>query len=341
MNSPGQRISSPLPARLLIDLPNWLGDQVMALPAVHRMVTANAGAETTLHARPRMVRFVKAVFPTTCVVASPPKAFPLNSAMRLCRQGGRFRVGVTLRHAYRAKIVLGLAARRSYGSAGSGAWPLLSQRFPVDRSAHQVRDADPILAALGLEPAASRWRPALPSELLDEGARELRRAGVDGRPLVGLAPATARGPARRWPAARFAELAHRLRAAGVTPVVIAGPGEEGLAAEVAGDAIAVAGPTVDVAGLAGVLAGLGLLVTNDSGPMHLAAAVGTRVVALIGPTDPVRTAPLGEGHALLSLDLDCAPCLKSDCPLGHTACMNELSVDRVFDAVIDVVQATR
>jgi heptosyltransferase-2 len=326
---------------LLIDLPNWLGDQVMALPAVHRMVTANRGAETTLHARPRMARFVAAVFPTARIIASPPKAFPIGCAIRLCRPSGRYRVGVTLRHAYRAKIVLRLAARRSYGSTGNGAWPLLSERLSVDRSLHQGRDADPILAALGLGPADIRWRPKLPAALVDEGLDELDRAGVDGRPLVGLAPATARGSSRRWPARSFAELAHRLRAAGLTPVVIAGPGEERLAAEVAGDVTAVAATEVDVAGLAGVLAGLEVLVTNDSGPMHLAAAVGTRVVALFGPTDPARTAPLGEDHELLSLFLDCAPCLRPVCPLGHTACLNELPVAEVLDAVLDVVQATR
>jgi ADP-heptose:LPS heptosyltransferase len=111
-----------------------------------------------------------------------------------------------------------------------------------------------------------------------------------------------------------------------------------LAAEVAGAAVSIAGPDADVAGLAGVLAGLDILVTNDSGPMHLAAAVGTRVIALFGPTDPARTAPLGSGHRMLGLQLDCAPCHRPVCPLGHNACLHELQVDEVFDAVLDVIE---
>jgi heptosyltransferase-2 len=333
-------MSSRFPARLVIDLPNWLGDQVMSLPAVHRLVSANDGADTTLHTRPPMSRLVQGLFPAARVVASLPKASPLSSAFRVCRSGGRYRIGVTLRHAYRAKIFLRLAARRSYGSDGEGAWALLSERWSVDRSRHQVRDADQILNALGLAAANAAWRPVLPSALLDEGKCELTRTGMDGRRLIGLAPATARGEAKRWPAERFRELAQRLLAAGLTPVVIVGPGEEKLAAEVAGAAVRVAGPQVDVAGLAGVLAALDALVTNDSGPMHLAAAVGTRVVALFGPTDPARTAPLGTGHRMLRLELDCAPCHRPVCPLGHNDCLHELAVSDVLSAALDLVQSS-
>ena len=91
----------------------------------------------------------------------------------------------------------------------------------------------------------------------------------------------------------------------------------------------VIGPDLDLAALAAVLAQLDLLVTNDSGPMHLAAALGVRCVALFGPTDPRRTAPAGEGHAIVYRDLWCSPCFRRRCPLLHHGCLDGITVDAV------------
>jgi heptosyltransferase-2 len=321
-----------LPSRLVVDLPNWVGDQVMALPTIHRLVVGNGDGSTTLHARPAARRFFEALFPATVVIASPPKASPISMARRLVQGGGRFDVGITLRHAPRAKICLRLTARRSLGSGRDGGRFLLSERYPVDRTRHQVFDADPILAGLGLEPVNPRWRPSLPLTLVEEGARALRHAGVARDGAIGLAPATARGLSKRWPAARFGALAGLLLARGLEVVIVIGPGEEELAREVAtaaGRPVPIVGCRLDVAGLAGVLARLSVLVCNDSGPMHLAGAVGTRMVALFGPTDPRRTGPLGDRSVILRRELDCAPCGARSCPLRHGACLHDLSVERV------------
>ena len=331
---------SVLPSRLVIDLPNWVGDQVMALPAVHRLVDGNDGGETTLHARPPGRRLFEALFPSAVVVASPTKASPIAAARRLCRGSGRFDVGITLRHASRAKICLRLSARRSLGSDGDGGRLLLTERYPVDRSRHQVFDADPILAGLGLDGVDPRWRPALPLELVEEGARALRRAGVARDGAIGLAPSCARGETKRWPAPCYGELARRMRARGLEVVVLIGPGEEEVGrrvAEAAGRPLPIAGASSDVAGLAGMLARLSLLVCNDSGPMHLAAAVGVRAVAMFGPTDPRRTGPLGDRHVVLSRDLDCAPCRPHCCPVGSAVCLRELPVERAEQAVLRIL----
>lgn len=325
-----------LPGRLVVDLPNWVGDQVMALPAVHRLVEGNCGGETTLHARPAASRLFEVLFPTAEVVASPPKASPISSARRLVRSGGRYDVGITLRHASRAKICLRLTARRTLGSGGDGGRFLLSERYPVDRSRHQVFDADPILEGLGLERVNPRWRPALPLALVEEGARLLRRCGIEREGAIGLAPATARGTSKRWPASAFGALATRVLARGREAVLVIGPGEDELAREVvtaAGRPVPVVGSHSDVAGLAGVLARLSVLVCNDSGPMHLAAALGVRMIALFGPTDPRRTGPLGDHSVVLRRELDCAPCGARTCPFGHGACLHDLTVDRVEGAL--------
>jgi len=328
-----------LPSRMVVDLPNWVGDQIMALPTVYRLVEANGAGETTLHARPEASRLFEAFFPTTRVVSSPRKASPVSSARRLCRNVGRFDLGVTLRNASRAKVCLRLAARQTIGSGGEGARLLLTESYPVDRSRHQVYDAEPMLEELGLEGVDPGWRPAMPLELVEQGAGALRRSGVLREGAVGLAPTTVWGESKRWPAERFGELANRILKRGMESVVVIGPGEEQFAREVrcaAGWGIPVVGEDLDVAGLAGVLARLSVLVCNDSGPMHLAAAVGTPGVALFGPTDPGRTGPLGDGHVVLQRDLDCAPCGERRCPLGHTACLHDLPVDTVDAAVLRI-----
>ncbi len=325
---------------MIVDLPNWVGDQVMALPAVRRLVDGNVGGATTLHARPEARRFFAALFPDTRVIASPRKAFPVVTARHLCGNGGRFDLGVTLRHASRAKICLWLAARRSLGSGNRGGRFLLTKGFPVDRGRHQVFDADPILRGLGLEGVDPRWRPAMPLELVEGGARMLREAGIAMEGAVGLAPSAVWGESKRWPAARFGSLARRIRGRGLEAVLVIGPGEEALGREVseaAGGNLPVVGAQTDVAGLAGVLARLSVLVGNDSGPMHVAAAVGIPAVALFGPTNPDRTGPFGEPHVVLRRDLDCAPCGERRCRLGHTTCLHDLPVDTVERSVLKFI----
>jgi ADP-heptose:LPS heptosyltransferase len=314
---------------MLVDLPNWVGDQMMAMPALNRLVEGNRGGETVLHTRPSMVRFLSAVFPQTRVIASPHKASPISSARKLSQGGQRFEIGVTLRNAARGKILVRLGARWCAGSRGEGARVLLSAPCGVDRSRHQVHDADSVLAALGLQPADPSWRPRLPVGFGDEGEAALRSVGVDRERAIGLAPSTARGDTKRWPARYFGELAGRLRARGRQPVILIGPGEGAIADDLSRAAryeLPVVGRNSDVAGLAAVATGLRLLVGNDSGPMQLAACVGIPVVALFGPTDPGRTAPLGCGHRVVSR------------PPGRDDRIQRISVDEVEAATVDLDQ---
>jgi heptosyltransferase-2 len=326
---------------MLVDLPTWIGDQVMALPAVRVLVDGNRGGDTVLHTTPAMRRLLELIFPEARVAAARRKTSPVASARALCRRGGRFELGVTLRNALRAKILVRLAARSSIGSRGEGAMLLLSERYYIDRNRHQVFDPEPILRMLGLPGVDDAWRPRAPHSLECEGRRALERAGIkEGEQAVGLAPATARAQARRWPADRFGRLARRLQERGMSPVVVVGPGEEQLAEDVAavtGTVLPVVGSGLDVAALGGVVSRLDALVANDSGPMHLAVIFGTPVVALFGPSDPRRTAPLGTGHEVVSRNLECSPCTSHRCALGHHECMRSISVDEVDAALSKVL----
>jgi ADP-heptose:LPS heptosyltransferase len=312
---------------MLVDLPNWVGDQMMAMPVLNRLLEGNRGGETVLHTRPSMVRFLSVVFPQAQVIASPRKGSPFSSARKVCEGRPRFEIGITLRNAARGKILIRLSARWCAGSRGEGARVLLSAPCGVDRNRHQIHDADSILTVLGLETVDPSWRSAQPVGFKYEGRIVLKRVGIDGERAIGLAPSTARGDDKRWPVQCFGELAVRLRALGREPVIVVGPGEEEIAEELSASArmdLPVLGQDTDIAGLAAISTGLGVLVGNDSGPMQLAACLGTPVVALFGPTDPGRTAPLGPGHRVVSP----AP--------GREKCMQSISVDEVEAAIIDL-----
>ncbi len=324
-----------LPGRLLVDLPNWVGDVIMTLPAVGRLAEANSAGTTVLHCRPPVERLLAELFPTATVIASTRRASPLGSALRLTR-GGRFGLAVTFRHATRAKLLVRLAARRTLGSRGDGSHVLLSRGFPVDRGRHQVRDMDALLADLMLPPVDASRRPSVPPAVLAEGRAILDCHHVGGDALVGLAPAAGWGLSKRWPAERFGALARLLAERGHAPLVLVGPGEDDVARAViaaAGRDLPVLGESLDVAALLGVIAGLGAVVGNDSGPMHLAAMAGVPVVALFGPTDPGRTGPLWGEHVIIRLGLECSPCFEPECPLGHHACLDDIEPDAVVAAV--------
>jgi ADP-heptose:LPS heptosyltransferase len=310
---------------MLVDLPNWVGDQMMAMPALYCLIRGNRGGKTVLHTRPPMLRLLAELYPETQVIASPCKTSPLSSARAVWGLLGRASVGVSLRNAARAKILIRLGARWSVGSRGEGAFLILSKACAVDRGRHQVHDADALLQALGLEAADPLWRPPLPAALEREGEEVIREIGVDGGRAVGLAPATARSADKRWPAEGYGELAGRLFQKGYEPVVVIGPGERSLADAVcsaAGRSLPVVGEERDVAGLTAVISNLRVMVGNDSGPMQTAARFGIPVLAIFGPTAPERTGPLGPEHRVLS------------CGDGPHDRIRDITVDEVADSAI-------
>ena len=164
-----------------------------------------------------------------------------------------------------------------------------------------------------------------------------------GAPRVGLQLGAALGPAKLWPPARIAALASRLEARGIHPVLLGSPEARGLA-----DAVqaAAAGPIRSLVGrdrpalLAALLAELDALVGADSGPAHVAAAVGVPAVTLFGPTDPRLTAPLGPGQQALWHQPACGPCFLRECPIDHR-CLEAIEVAEVEAAVVAALAGRR
>jgi heptosyltransferase II len=243
-----------------------------------------------------------------------------------------------------APWLAGIPLRTGY--IGEARFALINDlRFGEHRLARMVERC----ATLALPrdaPMPTQW----PLPELRISARELehwrRRLGLasDGRPIIALAPGAV-GPSKRWPSAHYAELAERLAAEGNWIWVLGGPGENKLAAEIArsgrGDICDLTGPDLRNAILA--LAAADAAVSNDSGLLHVAAALGTPTIGIFGPTSPWHWAPLNPIEAVIEVPnaLPCRPCHKPVCRLGHHRCMRDISADQVAGAIRRTIGAAR
>jgi lipopolysaccharide heptosyltransferase II len=291
---------------LIVRAPNHLGDLVLALPAL-----ALAG-----EADVQVVRFLA---PLLRMARLRGEVLPLDRGAR-----GTVRAAAALRRrGYRRGVLLppslGSAAIFALGGVGERRGTATDRRRALLTDAVDpavLRGMHRVDAYCTLVSGRTPERTPAPRLVPDDAARgEWERvAGAPAGPVVGVFPGS-NAPSRRWEAARFAAVARTLAGDGARVVVFGGPQERGLTAEVAGDWALDAGGRTGLAALSAGLARCALLVANDSGPQHVAAAVGTPVVALWGAGDPVVTRPVGEVHALLRRpDLPCVPCVKNVCP---------------------------
>jgi heptosyltransferase-2 len=253
-------------------------------------------------------------------------------------RSGRFAEAWLLPNSFRSAIapwLAGIPERIGYDTDHRGAL-LTRALIPASRTEHQLRDYDVLLRSRGIEPDLEPPRLPVTAKALDRAASSLEAAGVDrDEPLALLAPGAAFGWTKRWPTERFGALGDLLNARGLACAVVIGPGEKALGAAVAGAARArlpVLGADLDPLELAALFSCARVVVANDSGPMHLAAAVGVPVVAFFGPTDPGRTAPTGSPSRVLDRYVFCSPCYLKECPFKHE-CMKEISPEMAFEAV--------
>lgn len=216
-----------------------------------------------------------------------------------------------------------------------GSWLFLNESIPpVDMNQHALRRELMLLAALGVPCQEVIFNFPISEASRQQAEALLMASGVDlQRPLVAINPMTT-WPTKHWYAERFALVADQLCAMGLTVVFTGGPhdapGIGTILAAMPQGAINLAGKTT-LKTLAAIYQRAAVVITTDTGPMHIAAAVGTPVVALFGPTAPWRTGPFGEGHQILRVELACSPCFKKECDLGH-ACMAQIGVDQVLAA---------
>jgi heptosyltransferase-2 len=168
----------------------------------------------------------------------------------------------------------------------------------------------------------------------------LRRLGLSrAKPVAAFCPGAEYGPSKRWPARHFAALARKLAALGYAVWLFGSEKDRAIGEEIAvaseGAATNLCGKT-DLASAIDLLSLAEVVVSNDSGLMHVAAGVGRPVVALYGSSSPEHTPPLARGHRIVRTGIECSPCFARECPLGHFKCMNELAPERVMAEIAAV-----
>ncbi len=277
--------------RVLVVSPGWIGDAIMALPALQLFREQKPATEITVLAKPGLLPFWELhVAPQHRLAAAGTWA-----TTRAILRGG-FATAYLLPNSVRSALLPWLAAvPERIGCAGHWRSALLTQVVVPPVASERQHQAWEYAAVLAPE------AQSLPAPQLNVSAglraNVVQRVASLQRPLIGVMPGAARGPAKRWPAARFAEVAITLRAEmGGSIVIMGGSGDAEtcatVAAGVGAGAVNLAGATT-LGEWAALLAECAMVVCNDSGGMHLAAAVGVPVVAVFGITDPARTGPLG------------------------------------------------
>jgi len=332
--------------RIVVRGPNWIGDAVMCEPAIAALRRLFPQAELTLLAKPAVAELFTGHpdVAHTLVYDDRGQHAGLTGKWKLVNslRRGRFDLAILFQNAFEAALLAFLAGIPCrYGYATDGRRLLLSDPVPrPGRGAvsHQVEYFLGMLRPLGCEEPAASPRLVLFREEETAMARRLTESGISGAELlIGLNPGSTYGGAKRWLPERFAETADRLAGQLNAKVLIVGArGEEPLAQAIAGqikaNTVVLSGRT-SVRELMAAVKRCAVFVTNDTGPMHIAAAFGVPVVAVFGPTDWRTTAPFGTGHALVRQPVDCSPCLLRECPIDHR-CMTRVTVDEVYQAAI-------
>ena len=325
--------------RLVILAPNWLGDAVMALPAIADVRRASPSSTMAIAARPAIAplfSMVPGVDET--IVLQPPAAVGRVKGWRSMGAelaGKQFDTAILLPNSMHAALIAsraGIAERWGYRSGWRGR--LLTRAVRRPSRVHQAEYYQHLVGALGFPNGANEPAIAVPVSAREAARRTLEIAGWNGTtPLMALAPGAAYGGAKRWPPAYFAELASLLAADGVACVLVGSSADAPTAMLIrrAFPAVLDIVGQTDLPALAGVMTICRGLVTNDSGAMHLAAAAGASVTAVFGPTNEKATRPLGDAHVVLTNPVWCRPCMLRECPIDHR-CLNRIGAARVAEA---------
>jgi heptosyltransferase-2 len=322
---------------------NWLGDAVMSLPALRAIRGAYPVAHISLVARPWVADLYARESAIDAVIQCPA-ARGWRARIEFARglRAHRFDAAILLQNAFDAAAMAYLARipqRIGYRRDGRGL--LLTRAIavpePGDIPRHQRYYYLELLRRAGL---IERTPPPAPillegiAEARETGASHLQALGVSG-PAIGVSPGAAYGNAKRWLPERFAEAAVELaRGGGFAVLVFGSAGERDLAESVATavrnariQAINLAGETT-LRQFADMAAACKLFLTNDSGAMHMASALGVPTVAVFGATDDTTTGPSGPLARVVREHADCSPCLLRECPIDHR-CMTRVASRRV------------
>lgn len=335
---------------ILVRGTNWVGDAVMTLPAVKALGDAFPKSRLTVLTRPWAMPVYQNQPKVAEVLAHDRDGVHrgLTGRLRLARElaAENFDLAVLFQNAFEAALITALArVPERWGYARDRRSPLLSRAVrlePADLFIHESFYYLQILERSGLPAPFSLPRLALRPEDRRAAGDLLLQAGVrPGEFILALAPGASFGSAKRWPVDNFrraAELIMESRPGRV--MILGGPGEAEAAARLEE---ALPDRPLNLAGKASLalsmalLSRASLLLTNDSGLMHIGGALNVPLAAVFGPTNPLTTAPLGRARLIRSA-AECAPCLKRECPLPRRICFDDVTPERVAAAALDLVE---
>ena len=330
---PGISARDLKPFRILIRSSNWLGDAVMSVPAVRAIKNGRPDVHVTIAAPEKIAPMWKLIPEVDAIIPLPDGS--LLSVVRLLRQQMPFDVAILFPNSLRVALESWLSGiPRRVGYRGHWRSWLVNQivrepRKPGPPEHHSLR-----FLRIARECGAETSNIATFHESSNQ------TSNVKHQTLIGLCPGAEYGPAKRWLPERFAEVAAKITAQSSAQWILFGTKNDAAIGEQIAAAIGdhcvnrIGQTTLDQ--LIDELRQCRLLLTNDTGTMHLAALLGVPVVAIFGSTEPRLTGPLGNGHIILRHHVECSPCFLRECPIDFR-CMKAVSADEVADAVLSML----
>ena len=362
-------ISAEKVQRLLVRGTNWVGDSVMALPALDQIRRGFPRAQITLMVLP----WVSGIYEDCELVDEvllydrQEKHRGIGGRLKLIQQlrARKFEAIVLFQNAFEAALLANLAKiplRIGYRRDARG-W-LLSHSLTIDpriQNLHQsyyyldlverllgcTRTIESISSSnvpLPLKLPPGQWIP-IRSQRKESARLLLREEGISGRkPIVGVNPGASFGSAKRWSKERYAGLLDQLAYEQETDIVIFGSAAEvdiakAIATGMRHPPVILSGKTT-LSDLIALISCCDLFITNDSGPMHLAAALQIPMLAIFGPTDEIATGPMSVKAVVIKKKVECSPCLLRECPIDHR-CMAGISVEEVYCHAVQQLQKIR
>ncbi len=334
--------------KILVRTPNWLGDAVMALPAIAALEKAFPKASLTLFAHSRVAGIYGLEKRREEVTVYNPQGIHrgITGTSKLVKdlRQRHYDLAVIFPHSFSSAWMSFLArAKERLGYIAEGRGRLLTIRLPLPkdyRKRHLTESYLDLIRTLGIEVKASAPHLALDPEVKREGGAFLQEAGIPrGSKLIGLGPGATFGDAKRWDPERFAEVGRKLGAKGYRLVLLGVKEEKALCERISEG---IGEKTVNLAGktdlrlLAGVISQCAAFLSNDTGVMHLASGIGIPVVGLFGSTSPEWTRPLGRSKVIYKRPY-CSPCFARICPDKSRRCWKAIEAGEVLSAVQELV----
>jgi heptosyltransferase-2 len=349
------RISGANINKIVVRGTNWVGDAVMTVPALRALRRLFPEAEITLATRPwAKGLFAEADFIDDILVYDRKGAFSAIAQSREWRQK-RFDLAVLFQNAFEAALIpflAGVPFKLGYATEKRSFLLTHPIELPEWRSSkHEVFYYLYLVAAL--EQAVSGSNNVIDhdpdislslSEFSQAQASALLRSNglVEGKGIVAICPGSINSRAKRWPPERFAALADRLLDDNRKVVLIGSEAEQEVSDEVTKrmkhHPVVLTGKT-NLEQLTALLGLVDLVVTNDTGPAHIAAALGRPTIVIFGPTNPLTTRPFSPLAEVVRHPPDCAPCMLRDCPIDHR-CMTAITVDEIFEKSVSALKRT-